>query len=254
MRITKRTSCSYWCGTGLLALGVLAMPATSMAGDLPDLQNLLPKKLRPKQETPAQLRADYLVRVGGMGIAPEGRTEGSLWEPGAPLEDLSSDYKARRLNDTVEVLVGVQTVAAQAGSVNNQRQFATTSGISGLLGGIPTHGVNPLLNAQSNTTLKGQGQTASNTTLTTSMSGRVIDVLSNGNLVVEAEREIYMNNQHENVILRGVARPFDISAVNTIPSAALSNLEIEMKGKGIISDSVRPENAFTKAVLWLFGF
>jgi flagellar L-ring protein precursor FlgH len=34
----------------------------------------------------------------------------------------------------------------------------------------------------------------------------------------------------------------------------LSALEIELKGKGIISDSVRPPNALTRAILWLFGF
>jgi flagellar L-ring protein precursor FlgH len=79
-------------------------------------------------------------------------------------------------------------------------------------------------------------------------------VLPNGNLVVEAQREIYMNNQHENVVVRGMIRPGDIGPTNTVPSAALSNLEIEMKGKGIISDGVRPPNVVTRAILWLFGF
>jgi flagellar L-ring protein precursor FlgH len=138
--------------------------------------------------------------------------------------------------------------------VNSQRQFSTTSGISGLVGGIATHGTNPLLNAQSNTALKGQGQTSSNTTFVTSLTGRVIAVLPNGNLVIEAERQIFMNNQHENLIIRGVARPGDLSSANTIPSTALASLEIELKGKGIISDSIRSPNPITRAVLWLFGF
>ena len=63
-----------------------------------------------------------------------------------------------------------------------------------------------------------------------------------------------MNNQHENLVVRGVVRPGDISAANTVPSTALSNLEIEMKGKGIIADSVRSPNPLTRAVLWHFGF
>jgi flagellar L-ring protein precursor FlgH len=49
-------------------------------------------------------------------------------------------------------------------------------------------------------------------------------------------------------------RPVDISSNNTVASAALSNLEIEMKGKGIISDSTRPLNPITRAILWLVGF
>ncbi len=238
----------------LLALLLISSIMTPQARAA-DLTGLLPKKLQPKQLTPEQLRADYIERLQEQTM-PSGdvRSVGSLWTPGATLSDLSSDYKARGLNDTVVVQVAVQTTAAQSGSVNSQRAFTTTSGISGIVGGIATHGTNPLLNAQSNTTLKGQGQTASNTTFATSLTGQVIAVLANGNLVVEAERQIFMNNQHENLIVRGVARPGDISAANTIPSSALSNLEIELKGKGIISDSIRSPNPLTRAVLWLFGF
>jgi flagellar L-ring protein precursor FlgH len=39
-----------------------------------------------------------------------------------------------------------------------------------------------------------------------------------------------------------------------VPSTALSNLEIEMKGKGIIADSTRRPNVVTRALLWLTGF
>jgi flagellar L-ring protein precursor FlgH len=49
-------------------------------------------------------------------------------------------------------------------------------------------------------------------------------------------------------------RPGDIGPNNTVLSTALSNLEIEMKGKGIISDGVRRPNPITRAVLWLFNF
>ena len=79
-------------------------------------------------------------------------------------------------------------------------------------------------------------------------------MLPNGNLVVEAHRQISMNNQREEVIVRGVARPGDIDPANTIASTALNGLEIELKGKGIISDSTRSPNPVTRALLWLFGF
>ena len=66
--------------------------------------------------------------------------------------------------------------------------------------------------------------------------------------MVEAQRKIFMNNQHEDVMVRGVVRkgPNDIGPSNTVSSASLSNLEIEMKGKGIISDSTRPLNPIMK--------
>jgi flagellar L-ring protein precursor FlgH len=202
-----------------------------------------------------QLRLDYIARLQQQDVhSPAGQTVGSLWTPGNTLGDLSTDYKAKKLNDTINILVAVQTTAAQSGDSSYQRTVQTSSAITGLAGALKTTGLNPLLNANSATSLKGAGATDSNTTFATSLTGQVVAVLPSGNLVVEAQRRIFMNNQHEDVTVRGVVRPNDIGPSNTVSSASLSNLEIEMKGKGIIADSTRPLNPITKAILWLIGF
>jgi flagellar L-ring protein precursor FlgH len=220
----------------------LTSPATPTASS---------KKKKPEPD----LRADYLHRLNEQYMPPPGeKTVGSLWSAANSLGDLSSDYKAHNVNDTIVVEVSVQTTAAQSGNLDSERTFTTSSAITGLPGNLKVTAVNPLFNANSSTVLKGQGSTASNTTFTTALTGQVIAVLANGNMVIEAERKIAMNNQHEDLIIRGIVRPGDISSANTVPSASLSNLEIEMKGKGIISDSVRPPNPITRAILWLFGF
>jgi flagellar L-ring protein precursor FlgH len=202
-----------------------------------------------------QLRSNYISRLQQQDVHPaDGRTMGSLWTAGNTLGDLSTDYKAKKLNDTINILVAVQTTAAQSGDSSYQRTVATSSAITGLAGDLKTTGLNPLFNANSSTALKGAGSTDSNTTFQTSLTGQVVAVLPSGNLVVEAQRKIFMNNQHEDVTVRGVVRPNDIGPSNTVSSASLSNLEIEMKGKGIIADSTRPLNPITKALLWLIGF
>jgi len=200
------------------------------------------------------LRLQYIARLQQQYIpATDEHTVGSLWSPGSALGDFSGDYKAHRLNDTITIQVAVQTTAAQSGTVDSERSFTSTSAITGVMGRTPA-ATNPLLAGNSSSVLKGQGSTASNTTFQTNLTGQVIAVLPNGNLVVEAERQIFMNNQHENIVVRGMIRPGDIGPGNTVPSTALSNLEIEMKGKGIISDGVRPPNFITRAVLWLLNF
>lgn len=181
------------------------------------------------------------------------RTLGSLWSPGADLNDLSTDYKARKINDTLVIVASVQTTAAQSGDVNTSRAATTTTGITGLAGAVNTKGVDPIFAANTSTALKGSGQTDSSTTFQTSLTAQVIAVLPSGNLVVEAQRKIFMNNQHEDIVIRGVVRPNDIGPNNTVPSAALGNLEIEMKGKGIISDATKRLNPLARAILWLVG-
>jgi flagellar L-ring protein precursor FlgH len=207
------------------------------------------------KDNSGHLRADYIARLQQQDVhAPAGQTMGSLWAPGNMLGDLSTDNKAHRLNDTITILVAVKTTAAQSGDSSYQRTVQTSSAITGLAGAINTKGLDPLFNANSATALKGAGSTDSNTTFQTSLTGQVIAVLPSGNLVVEAQRRIFMNNQHEDVTVRGVVRPNDIGPSNTVSSASLSNLEVEMKGKGIIADSTRPLNPITRALLWLVGF
>ncbi|MGC9199483.1 MAG: flagellar basal body L-ring protein FlgH [Acidobacteriaceae bacterium] len=208
-----------------------------------------------KKDQSALNRIQYVARLEQMDVesVPQ-HTMGSLWNPDNTLGDLSTDYKARHLNDTIVITVAVQTTAAQSGTSSYKRSVQTSSAITGLAGVINTNGLNPLLNANSNTQLSGGGATASNTTFQTVMTGQVIAVLPSGNLVVEAHRQIFMNNQHENITIRGVVRPGDIGTNNTISSAQLSDLQVEMKGKGIIADATRPLNPITKALLWLIGF
>ena len=79
-------------------------------------------------------------------------------------------------------------------------------------------------------------------------------MLPTGTLVVEAERQITMNNEHETVILRGLVRPGDLDATNTVTSNSVGNLEVEVKGKGVISEGVRPPNPLVKWILRIVGF
>jgi flagellar L-ring protein precursor FlgH len=210
--------------------------------------------LKSHTKPPEQLRADYITRLQQHYIpASDEHTVGSLWTAQSPLGDFSVDYKAHHLNDTITIQVAVQTTATQSGTMDSERTFTTNSAITGIMGRVPA-ATNPLLSANSSSALKGQGSTASNTLFQTNLTGQVIAVLPNGNLVVEAGREIFMNNQHENVLVRGMIRPGDIGPSNTVLSSSLSNLEIEMKGKGIISDGVRPLNPISRAVLWLLNF
>jgi len=210
---------------------------------------------KPPKKTTAELRAEYLANVSQSVVdSSPHRTSGSLWYPNALMVEPAADYKAHLLNDIVTVIVSVQTTAAQSGTVDSERTFNANSAITGLAGDLSTKGTNPLFAASSSSALKGSGATNSSTAFSTSLTGQIIAVLPSGNLVIEAHRQIDMNNQHEEVIVRGVARPGDITPSNAVASSSLSALEIELKGKGIISDSVRPPNAITRAIMWLFGF
>lgn len=204
---------------------------------------------------PQKTRADYVARMQQQTLPPPADvTLGSLWTSNGSMTNLQADYKASRLNDLVTILVVQRTTAQASGNVGTQRDFNTTSGISGLAGHVNVSGLSNLLTAQSSTKLKGTGSTDASTTMNTSLAGQVIAVLPNGNLVVEAERLVTINNQKETMLVRGVLRPGDIGPDNSAPSTALSSLEVELKGKGVVSDAIRSPNPLIRAILWFIGF
>jgi flagellar L-ring protein precursor FlgH len=63
-----------------------------------------------------------------------------------------------------------------------------------------------------------------------------------------------MDDQRETVILRGLVRPGDLDATNTVISNSVGDLEVEVKGKGVISESTRAPNPLVKWILRIVGF
>jgi flagellar L-ring protein FlgH len=219
---------------------VLALPCASKT-----------KKAAPN--SPASLQ-QFLQRVEGQPTATT-TALGSLWPlQGSPLTDLAADYKARLLNDIVMIRIVEQTLAQASGNVTGQRGFSSNSAITGLLGNRSTASVNPLYALNSGSSLKGTGTANSQSLLQAKLAGRVVAVLPNGYLVVEAERQVSFNQQSQTIILRGIVRPGDIGSDNTVASTSLSDLELEMKGKGVIADSVRQPNLFMRLLMRIANF
>jgi flagellar L-ring protein FlgH len=209
---------------------------------------LFKKKKQPKVDA----RTEYLQRMQQSAVPPE-HTMGSLWSPSAPLTTLATDYKANKLYDSIVITVVESTAAQASRDITGQRTLAINSAVTSVGGMSPTES-NPLLSATSSNQLKGTGQTNASSSIRTSLSGQIIAVLPNGNFVVEAERRLTMSNQSETMIVRGVVRPFDIDQFNQVPSTSVTNLEVELKGKGVISDYTRPMNPVTRAIMWVLGF
>ena len=186
--------------------------------------------------------------------APEGSSpNGSLWTPESSFVQMSSDYRAQRVNDLITIRIVEQTVAQNSADVTAQRKLQTSSAITSVAG-QSFAAVNPLLSLNSDHELTGKGQADTQTKLQTSVAGHVAAVLANGVMVVEAERRVHMNNETQTIVLRGMVRPADVQSDNSVLSTSLANLEIELKGKGVVSDATRPSNRFVRWLLWLTGF
>jgi len=198
--------------------------------------------------------ADYLQRLQQQAPEIASASPGSLWRDSGRLAFLTGDYKAVQVGDLITIAVVQDTTANNANSVSTARNFASTSGISGLAGHLKTSGVENIFSPSSTENLSGKSQASTTSTLQTTLSGRVVASLSSGLLVIEAERELTMNNEKQTILLRGLVRSGDIAPNNVVLSNAISNLQLDLKGKGVLSDGTRPPNPVVRALLRVIGF
>jgi flagellar L-ring protein FlgH len=196
----------------------------------------------------------YLQRMQQSALIARPPLTGSLWVDSGRLADLGADYKARHVGDLITITVVQNITATNGGSVSSTRNLSASSGISSLPAQLKTANVANLFSPTSAYSLAGKGQAATTSSLTTSLAGRVVAVLPSGALVIEAERELTMNNERQTVLLRGLVRPGDVAPNGAVASNAIANLELELKGKGVISEGNRPPNILVRAILRVVGF
>jgi flagellar L-ring protein precursor FlgH len=194
----------------------------------------------------------YIARVRAESAA-EARTPGSIWIDDGQLTRLNTDVKATHKNDPISVVVVESLSASTDGTVKNSRSSNANSQVSALLGKISAgNALNSLLNQASSDGLNAQGQSVTDSSLTTTLGGEVEAVLPNGMLVIQAVRQVSFNQQTELIRLRGLVRPADINARNQVLSTDIANLELEVVGKGIINDYTHRPNAVVRFIeKWL---
>lgn len=229
--------------------GWLAVLAVAVAMPLPSAA----KKKKPEAE-PSPL--DRYVRDAVQRPSRDGApSPGSLWSPAAQMTDLTRDPRASQVDDIVTIVVVEQASAVATGTTKTARTGSAKANV-GALAGV-TRAAGPwanLANASSNVQLDGQGTTSRQTNLTTTLSARVVQVLPNGNLVLEASKQIQVNSEFQTVTVRGVIRPVDLAPDNTITSNRLAELQLLLNGKGVVGDAIRRPFILYRLLMGLLPF
>lgn len=165
-------------------------------------------------------------------------------EPSAWMTSLAMDPRAMRVNDLITIRI-VESItatgtadAALAKDSTGTVSLPTYFGAEKLIAKVLTP--SDLANMKSSSSFKGSGTTTRASDLTATMGARVIEVLPNGNLVVEGIRQIEINGDTQMVVLTGVARVSDIDSQNMIASTQLGQLSVRYFGRGLTRDSLSP--------------
>ena len=204
--------------------------------------------------------SSVMMQVDALPASDVGRTSpGSLWRDAGLGPALGRDTRAFRTGD----LMTVQLVESDAGTNSSTtdlnrtstQQFGLSAGL-GLEQANPRTGrfsLNQLLDATTNSSFAGDGQTQRSNTLSATLSVRVMRVLTNGDLVIAGEKEIMINRERQVLSIVGSVRAIDVDTNNQVASTKIANLVVRMWGRGEV-DAVIRQGWFTRVIQRIWPF
>ena len=202
---------------------------------------------RSKMQTPSSSPSEFarLAVIAGAGAAlmlTAPATAESLWHD-ASSRSIISDVRARSVGDILTILVQENNSASKDNSTSTSKKTGIDSSISSFLFGaaqdkfLTKGGQYPALKVNGNSSFDGGGKISNSETITARISVRVVDVLPNGNLVIEGSRQTSFSGESQDAILRGVVRSDDVQSNNTVLSYNIADATIRYVSKGSLSDA-----------------
>jgi flagellar L-ring protein precursor FlgH len=208
-----------------------------------------------KTQPPPSALDRYVQEANARSAEARAGTAGSIWSPGSRLADAARDLRASQVDDILTILVVENASAVAKGSTKTQRSSSAKASV-GAIAGV-TKAAGPLSNLagmSGDTQLSGEGATSRDMVISTTLTARVAAVLPNGTMLVEAAKDVAVNSERQTITVRGVVRPADIGADNTVRSDRLAQLEVQVNGKGVVGDAIRRPFFLYRLLLGLLPF
>jgi flagellar L-ring protein precursor FlgH len=175
----------------------------------------------------------------------------SLWKEDMAPTSMFADKKAHRVGDIVTVVIQENNGTSRNNNTTTSRTSGVDASISSFLypatvSGLLTKGGQlPAMSLSGKNTFNGGGAIANVETINAQIAVKVIDVLPNGNLVVEGRRQTAFSGEKQEAVLRGTVRSDDVSSTNTVFSYNIADASIQYISHGALTDS-QTKGWFTK--------
>ncbi len=177
----------------------------------------------------------------------------SLW---SDTGNIFEDRKARRLNDLVTIIISESLSGSGTADTETSRESSLDVSLDELLGMNKTFDIHkikgieklyqsgqvftPEIRGSAESDFKGEGDTNREGSIDATVTAKVVEVMPNGNLMLEARKELTINNEKQILVLSGMARTDDIQSDNTILSIKLADARVFYIGDGVINDKQKP--------------
>ncbi len=174
---------------------------------------------------------------------PAKPANGSLFTDNAANGNLLADFKARRVGDLVFIDVVETSVATVSSGAERSRDSGAVGGVVTAAGALPIPGAavaGAVIGALGKRKFEGNGTTERRSNVRSRITGRVVEVLPNGDLRIEALKLVKINKETEQLAVTGIVRTNDIARDNSVPTISIGDLRVDFNGKGVASADNAP--------------
>ncbi len=160
----------------------------------------------------------------------------------------TQDKKGFQKHDLVTVRISeeIKTTRNQKVSASKEANFMTRFIKSFNLDKTGSHWATavhekslPELELEAENEFDGKDSSNRKHTFSATITAKVIEVLPNGNLVLEARRSMIVNDEKQSIVFSGLVRSKDVSIDNVIPSNKVADASIKFEGKGPFTDMTK---------------
>jgi flagellar L-ring protein precursor FlgH len=95
----------------------------------------------------------------------------------------------------------------------------------------------PEIDLKGERTHEGSGEIKSDTQFSARITAEVIEILPNGQLVLEARKRVKIGEETSNLVLTGRIRPEDVASDNTVQSDRVADPHIQYNPEGAVADA-----------------
>ncbi|MGD9580044.1 MAG: flagellar basal body L-ring protein FlgH [Vampirovibrionia bacterium] len=147
--------------------------------------------------------------------------------------------RATMVGDLVTILIDEKSSVSNSISLKSNKKNSVTDNWSSILDKIlPGKGVVPNVDGWGGSSDVSNSATIKRANeLSQVVMAQVVQVLPNGNLVVQAKKSIVNSGERNDIILSGIVNPRLIDGNGQISSQYVANLQLAIVGKGTVSRS-----------------
>lgn len=167
-------------------------------------------------------------------------------------KSLFAGVRAMGIGDLISIKIEESLRTTDTMAYNSDKSSNTVDNFTTYIKNwLPFYKIDPANNFGGQNTVENSAATTRNLAFGDTISTQVVQMLSNGNMMVQGKKTLVNNNERVDLIVTGVVDPRWIDQNGQISSTKVANLQFALSGRGSLSRG-QNEGVINRVIKYLF--